>query len=69
MMVDNSGLLPFENWAEEVVVVPLAAPSDYDSAGCIGKDWGQSQQAVWASDCKLAKQAMRKASAYANRRG
>ena len=69
MMVDNSGLLPFEGWAEEVVVVPLAGVSDYDSGGAIHPDFGQSQQAVWAADCKLAKQATAKALAYANKRG
>lgn len=70
MMVQRSGLLPSEGWAEEVELVPLSdSRGSSDEPGPIEEDWNQVSQAVNVAYVKLAKQAMRKQAAYAARRG
>lgn len=69
MRVVRSGLLPQENWAEEVELEPVLHREAPCGDGPVEFDWYEFGQSVDVRYVKLAKQAMRKASAYANRRG
>jgi hypothetical protein len=69
MRVVRSGLLPHENWAEEVELVPVLHRDCPLGEGPVEAGWYEFGQSVDVRYVKQAKQAMRAESAYANKRG